>query len=236
MSRMPRDESIAWPPSHCPHCRKAIRWRDNIPVLSYIVLRGKCHFCHKRISRQYPVVELLMAMLFLFSAWHFRGHPFQILMFDVFSFYLLTIAVIDYHHKIIPDELSLSLLMFGLLSSFWNPYLGSILPRWAESVISALLGGGVMLFFAWFGEKIFKKEALGGGDVKLMAAFGSTLGWNGLLGSLTLGSFVGALWGGSLLLLKRKKLGESLPYGPFLCFGALISLLFPNWWTFFLSP
>jgi leader peptidase (prepilin peptidase)/N-methyltransferase len=169
-----------------------------------------------------------MALLFALSAWRFSTRPYVVLTVDLLSFYLLTISVIDYQHKIIPDELSFSLLGIGWVGSFWNPYLqGHYLPTWAESLLAALAGGVLMLCFAWGGEKIFKKEALGGGDVKLMAAFGAVFGWSGLIGSLLIGSFIGSLGGGGLLLLKRKKRGDTIPYGPFLCLGAFITSFLP---------
>ncbi len=178
-----------------------------------------------------------MALFFLLSSWLFYGDLYQVLIFDLLSFYLLTISIIDFHHKIIPDELSLSLLVIGWMISFKNPYLqGRPFPPWLESILASISGGALMMLFAWGGEKIFKKEALGGGDVKLMAAFGSVLGWKGLLGALMLGSLVGAIWGGALLLLRHKKPGDTIPYGPFLCLGAFIYGLFPSWLTPFLSP
>ena len=236
ISRLPKDESLWWPRSHCPHCEKPIRFRDNIPVLSFLWLRGRCYSCRQPISWQYPLVELAMASLFLLSALRYTFSIPQMVIFDLLAFYLLTISIIDYHHKIIPDELSLSLILIGWAVSFRNPFLISTLPHWAESLTASVAGGGVMLFFAWLGEKIFKKEALGGGDIKLMAGIGAILGGPGLIGALTLGSFIGAIWGGALLALKRKQPGETIPYGPFLCLGAFITALYPGWWTPFLSP
>ncbi len=178
-----------------------------------------------------------MALLFVFSAWYYAFNNLHILIFDLLIFYLLTISIIDYRHKIIPDELSLSLIAIGLLISYWNPFLSETwMPKPIEALVSGLAGGGSMLFLAWIGEKLFKKEALGGGDIKLMAGFGSLLGWQGVLGTLTLGSFLGGLVGGGLLILKRKRPGDAIPYGPFLCLGAFVSTLWPEWWHFFLFP
>jgi leader peptidase (prepilin peptidase)/N-methyltransferase len=235
--RLPEEQSIVFPFSRCPRCLTTLGFWENIPVVSYLGLRGHCRHCHKPISPQYPLVEASLAFLFVLSAWKFRHTGSYILFFDVLIFYLLTISVIDAYHKIIPDELSLSLLGFGWLTSLWNPYLdGYPWPGWAISLIAGVTGGAVMLAFAWGGEKLFKKEALGGGDVKLMAAFGAFLGWKGLLGALTIGSFVGALWGGGLLLAKRKRPGDAIPYGPFLCLGAFVYGFFPDWAVHFLSP
>jgi leader peptidase (prepilin peptidase) / N-methyltransferase len=237
IARLPSDGSLIRPRSRCPKCGTPIRARDNIPILSFLIRKARCFSCGKSISWQYPCVETAMGLLFVFAAWRFPSQFDQMLVFDLLSFYLLTISIIDFHHKIIPDELSLSMLVMGLLSSFKNPYLGSYgLPPWAESFLAAFIGGGLMLLFAWVGEKVFKKEALGGGDIKLIAGLGAVLGWDGLVGSLALGSFVGGVMGGVLLLLKRKKRGDTIPYGPFLCFGAFVTALFPKWWTPFLSP
>jgi leader peptidase (prepilin peptidase)/N-methyltransferase len=235
--RLPRNASIAFPASHCPRCGKTLRWYDNIPVFGFLLLRGRCRYCRKPISWQYPLVEAVMASLFAFSAYRFGAGLTRCLLFDLAAFYLLTISVIDYRHRIIPDELSLSLLAIGLLSAFWNPTLkGQTFPPIIESATAAFGGGALMLAFAWVGEKIFKKEALGGGDVKLMAAFGSLMGWTGYMESLILGSFLGALTGGVLLIIKRKKPGDPIPYGPFLCLGAFFTFLYPRWWDAFLFP
>jgi leader peptidase (prepilin peptidase)/N-methyltransferase len=235
--RLPLEQSVVYPKSRCPHCKHAIRWCDNVPVISFVLLKGRCFYCRHPISWQYPLVELALGLLFVLAAWRFQVPWVHLVIVDVMLFYLWTISVIDFHHKIIPDELSLSLLGMGLLTSWFNPYLGTgLLHPSLESLLAALAGGGGMLCFAWLGEKVFKKEALGGGDIKLLAAFGACLGWGGLLGSLVIGSFLGAFAGGALLLLKRKKLGDTLPYGPFLCMGAFFSLFFPNALQQFLSP
>src|SRR5436190_10380963 len=119
--RLPRGESIVHPNSRCPHCGKPIRLRHNIPILSYLMLKGRCMDCGNRISPRYFFVELAMALLFLAAAWRFSDHLSQIVVFDLLAFYLLTISVIDFDHKIIPDELSLSLLGIGLIAAFRNP-------------------------------------------------------------------------------------------------------------------
>ena len=235
--RLPQNKSISHPHSYCPACHTPLRWQDNIPLFSFLVLRGRCHHCHKPISWQYPLVEAAMALLFLISTWRFPYAYFQILICDILAFYLLTLSVIDARHKIIPDEFSVSLLAIGLLLSWHNPWLqGHALHPALESALAAITGGLLMILFAWVGERIFKKEAMGGGDIKLMAAFGALLGWGGLIGPLLIGSTLGALFGGTLLLLKRKKMGETIPFGPFLSVGAYLTCLFPAWWSFFLSP
>jgi leader peptidase (prepilin peptidase) / N-methyltransferase len=237
ISRMPEDRSIRFPASHCPRCKKPILKRHNLPLIGFLILKGRCHYCHKPISWQYPAVEAVMGLLFVFAQFMFQGSLAHILFADIFCFYLLTISVIDYHHKIIPDELSLSLFALGLISSYWNPFIPSVgWYRCLQSVLAGLLGGLFMLFLAWAGEKIFKKEALGGGDVKLMAGFGAFLGWGGLVGALMLGSLTGALIGGVLLLLKRKEAGDAIPYGPFLCFGAIFTVFWPFWWYRLIFP
>jgi leader peptidase (prepilin peptidase)/N-methyltransferase len=175
-----------------------------------------------------------MAALFVVHAWYFSGSLSQALFVDVLCFYLLTITLIDYRHRIIPDELSLSLLILGLLFSFVNPYLmGSPWIKFAQS-FGASLGGGLFMFLlAYAGEKAFKKEALGGGDIKLIAASAAALGWGGIVGPLLLGSFSGGLMAFVLLLLKKKKMGETLAFGPFLSLGIYLTCLFPHWWTAF---
>src|SRR5262249_36460835 len=154
---------------------------------------------------------------FALNAYWFHGAVPRTVLADIMSFYVLTISVIDYRHRIIPDELSLSMLALGLAGAWANPYLsGSLSNKVCESLLAGIGGGLLMLLMAWVGEKAFKKEALGGGDVKLIAGTGAVLGWQGVLGPLLFGSMTGGLVAFLLLLSKKKKLGETLPFGPFL--------------------
>ena len=173
-----------------------------------------------------------MAALFVFHAWFFMNSFRMMLIADILGFYLVCISLIDYRHRIIPDELSLSMAAIGLGCSFFNPYFeGIVWMRFLTSLAAGLCGGLLMLFLAYAGEKAFKKEALGGGDVKLIAASGTVLGWIGIIGPLLLGSLAGGLAAGILLIGKKKRFGETLPFGPFLSLGIYVTCLFPSWWT-----
>ncbi len=170
-----------------------------------------------------------MAMVFLFHAWRFGDSLRLMILADILGFYTITISIIDYRHRIIPDELSLSLFTLGILGSLANPALaGPPSIKFLHSLTSGLGGGVLMLFLAWAGEKAFKKEALGGGDIKLIAATAAVLGWQGIVGPLLIGSLGGGIVALILLILKKKKLGETLPFGPFLSLGAYVTCLFPT--------
>ena len=174
-----------------------------------------------------------MALLFGFHAWLYPYSLIHQVALDIVSFYLITITIIDFHHRIIPDELSLSLLITGCVTAYWNPWIGG--TPWIKvlnSVGATVSGGLLMLGLAYAGEKAFKKEALGGGDVKLIAASGAILGWPGVSAPLFLGSLTGGIAALMLLVLKKKKLGETLPFGPFLSLGIYVTCLYPPWWTF----
>ena len=234
--RLPDEKSLLFPASHCPRCSAPLRWRDNIPVLGFLLLRGRCRACRERISWRYPSVELLMAAAFAAGLFILpQAHGKILLLISLWlAFNWLVITIVDYEHRIIPDELSLSLIVFGWLVAAWNPLLGATpLARLLQSVTAAIGMGGGMLFLAWLGEKIFKKEALGGGDVKLLAGYGAVLGWSGGGASLVFGSFAGALAGLLLMLIGKKKLGETLPFGPFLNVGAALGFFYPHWWRYF---
>jgi leader peptidase (prepilin peptidase)/N-methyltransferase len=227
--RLPKDQSIRTPGSSCPHCHHPLTPFLNIPILSFIFLRGRCLYCKASISWQYPTIEGLMAVLFLFHTWLFYPSIERIIVANVLGFFLFTLSLIDYRHRIIPDELSVSLLFIGLTGSFLNPYLeGLPVMKFLQSLTACLAGGALMLLIAWAGEKAFKKEAIGGGDIKLIAAIGAVLGWQGVMGPLLIGSLAGGGAAITLLILKKKKLGETLPFGPFLSFGAYIACLYPR--------
>jgi leader peptidase (prepilin peptidase) / N-methyltransferase len=231
IARLPEAQSVVRPRSRCPHCLVPIRYYDNIPVLSYIVLRGKCRNCRAHISLQYPFIEILVAVLFLLNAWIFHENLVKCLFCDTLALYLVIISAIDFHLRIIPDELSLSLLALGLCAAVVNPFLpGPPLHRLLESFLAALTGFLFSYALAWAGDKIFRKESFGGGDIKLITAFGAVLGWTGLVGSLFIGSLLGALIGGFLILIGRKKRHDYIPFGPFLAIGMYLTCLTPPGW------
>jgi len=212
--RLPRGESVVSPRSRCPGCGREIRAWENIPVASYILLRGKCAECAGAISWRYPAVELLTASGF--AAIYLADGPGFPLLRDLLFFSLLVpIAFIDIDHRIIPDELSLGGLVAGLLLSF--------LPGgdWKGSAAGALLGGGILYATAFLYEKVRGAEGMGGGDIKLLAMIGAFLGWRGALATIFFGALLGAAGG----LLAMRKGGEGLktaiPFGPYLCVAAL---------------
>ncbi len=230
--RIPLNESLWTPSSHCPRCQHPIPWVDNLPLFSYFNLKGLCRFCGIKIAPIYPFIEFISLLLFIAIALKFRDNShYQILNLQLFSFILFLAAGIDLvtyfksgkEYGIIPDHLTLLLMATGLIFSFQNPNLHF---GFKES----LLGGGVAFLFTMtvriLGEKIFKKEALGLGDVKLLCGLGVWLGVKSMLYSLILGSLIGCIL--SLILIYLKKLNRTspVPYGPFLATGALVVLFF----------
>jgi leader peptidase (prepilin peptidase)/N-methyltransferase len=222
--RMPRNESIAWPGSHCPSCKTPIFWYDNIPVFAYIRLRGRCHSCQTRIPFRYPMVELLggFAGFLAFSWWTL---PYA-LMGTVIFWALIVLTWIDIEHQIIPDEISVGGIVAGVIFTFFFPDWVGASAGWMslrESAIGVISGGGFLFFMAVVGEKIFKKEAMGGGDVKLLAAIGAFFGWKGALFTIFIGSIAGSFVGIGVKLVTKK---EEIPFGPYLALGIFIYMLF----------
>jgi len=217
--RIPKNESIIYPTSHCPKCRTTIKPVDNIPLLSYILLKGRCRNCGSKISIQYPIVELLTGMIYLII-YLIYGLSIQSLIYIILSSALIIIAFIDLNEQIVPDVISLPGIGVGLILSFFVPYLSFI-----NSALGVVVGGGIILIIALVGSMIFKKEAMGGGDVKLAAMIGAFLGWRYTIISLFLGFFLGALAGIFLVLSKIKSKEDMVPFGPFIALGSLITLL-----------
>ena len=211
--RWPADESVISPPSRCGACGTRIRWYDNVPVLGWLVLRGRCRACGVRISIQYPLVELLTAALWVMAAWRF-GVSWQALSTAVFFTILLGIALADARTYIIPDQFTLGGLVIGLALSLAP---GGIAPL--TSLAGAALGGGLLWLVAVVGEWVFKKPAMGGGDVKMMAMVGAFLGPVGVL--LTL--FLGALFGSLIFTPISLRTGKLVPFGIFLALGAAVT-------------
>lgn len=224
--RIPRDKSIVWPPSGCPKCGARIAWYDNIPVLSYLFLLGKCRKCKNPISMQYPIVELLTGALTLLFVWHL-GLTIWTFVVLAAVYALVALSVIDLELMIIPDRFSLGLIVWGLAFAWCNPNFEGI---WWQKELLSLLGAGAGLFgvlaIALLGTWMFKKEAMGGGDVKLMAGVGALIGWEGVITTVILGSFFGLVYAIFLMIFKGKKKSDAIPFGPFLSLGALINLFY----------
>jgi leader peptidase (prepilin peptidase)/N-methyltransferase len=214
--RLPNDESLLRPRSRCPKCGYQLAWFDNVPVLSWIILAGRCRRCRARISFQYPLIELIVAALWAAAVWHY-GVTVEALAGAAFGTILLGIAVTDARHYLIPDEYTLGGGVIGLAFS-----LRGGLPGLFEALIGAAVGFVLLLFVAWAGEKAFGKEAMGGGDIKMMAMVGTFVGWKGVL--LTV--FGGALLGTIVfipLTIRQKKL---VPFGVFLAAAAAVTFVF----------
>ena len=221
--RVPLKKSIVYPPSNCPRCNAKIRFYDNIPVISYVLLRGKCRQCKEPISIRYPVVEGITGLLSLALFYKFGVSP-QYFLFLAFSASLVVITFIDLQHKIIPDVISLPGILVGLCFSI----LGFTGVQWHESLLGMLAGGGCLFLVGLLFEWITGKEGMGGGDVKLLAMIGAWMGWRGLPYIVLISSLTGALVGGLSLIAARKGMRTKIPFGPFLSIGALVQFFFGN--------
>lgn len=217
--RIPRNESIIFPASHCPKCRSNISLKDNIPLISYILLKGRCRNCKSKISIRYPVVELLTGLIYLII-YLIYGLSIQSLIYIILSSALIIIAFIDLNEQIVPDVISLPGIVIGFIISFFVSYISFI-----NSALGVIVGGGIILVIGLAGSVIFKKEAMGGGDVKLAAMIGAFLGWRYIIISLFLGFFLGAVVGIILILSKIKNREDTVPFGPFIALGSMITLL-----------
>ncbi len=213
--RLPRGESIVFPGSHCPHCGVPILARDNLPVLGYLLLRGRCRACGAGISARYPCVEALTALLAAGVWWRF-GLSVQLPVLFVFLAGLVAVTFIDLDHRIIPDSLSLGGVVVGFACSFLTP-LG-----WLGSLAGAALGGGVLLAVALGYLALTRREGMGFGDVKLLAAIGAFLGWQAVLFTVFVSSVVGSVVGLSLVALRGSGMRLEVPFGPFLALGAAL--------------
>jgi leader peptidase (prepilin peptidase)/N-methyltransferase len=210
--RLPKEESVVFPGSKCPSCQAPIAWYDNIPVVSWLVLGGKCRNCQAGISIQYPLVEIVVAAIWGLAVWHY-GLTLNALAAAIFCTILLGIAVTDARHYLIPDEFSLGGLVLGLLLSLRDGVDGLVV-----ALVGAAVGFALLYAIAVLGEKVFGKEAMGGGDIKMMAMVGAFVGWQGVLLTIFLGSFLGTLVFVPLQL-KKKML---VPFGIFLAAAAAI--------------
>jgi leader peptidase (prepilin peptidase)/N-methyltransferase len=218
--RLPRDVSVVAPRSFCPRCRTPLRWRDNLPVVGYLLRRGRCFSCREPISPRYPLMELASGALFAAAYLRLGDDLFLAAVGAAVGWTLLVLTVIDLEHQIIPDSLPIALLVLGLASAPFQPRLGATpLHRVAAALAGAAVGGGLFLAVARAGRSIWKKDALGGGDVKLMAGAGTLLGWQGVFFTVLIGSLTGTLVALGMMARRRLDKGSYIAFGPFLALG-----------------
>ncbi|MBI4124728.1 MAG: prepilin peptidase [Deltaproteobacteria bacterium] len=222
--RMPLEQSIVKPRSYCPQCKHPIRWYDNIPLLSYLMLRGKCRDCQQAISIRYLLVEVLTGLVSLQTFLFFNRSPFfYFAYFCLLLAPLLAVIFIDLRHRIIPNAISLPGILVGTAVHYLDAPPGWELRTLLDSVIGILAGGGFLFLVAFAYEKIRKKEGLGGGDVKLAAMLGAFFGWQPVLMILLVASVFGSLVG-LLVVFIKKNWQYALPFGPFLSISAYFQL------------
>jgi len=221
--RLPREKSIVHPPSACPGCEKPIRFYDNIPIVSYILLKGTCRDCGAKISIRYPIVELLTGILYVTLLREF-GLTFELAVFLLFVSLLVIISFIDLDFRIIPDILSIGGLVAGFILAIPRPFFKYLSPKFGilDSLYGILVGGGILFAIAWIYEFFTKREGMGGGDIKLLGMIGAFCGIKGVVFSLVSASFIGTLVGIPLILAKGRDTKYAIPFGPFLSLGALI--------------
>ena len=228
--RLPDSKSIMDPPrSFCSNCGSGILFYDNIPVLSYLWLKGRCRHCNARISVRYPMVELLSGVVALCILSKF-GLTSQGLVYYAFGASLIVISFIDIDHKIIPDVITLpGIPVFFMMASFIIPEMTYI-----DSILGLLAGGGSLILVAWTYHLIAKKEGMGGGDIKLLAMIGALIGWQGVLFTIFAASAAGSVTGLVTMLRLHKNMKLAIPFGPFLSLGAVIYIFFGteliNWY------
>lgn len=214
--RLPRSKSIVLPRSFCTSCEKPIKLYDNIPIISYLLLKGKCRQCGAKISIKYPVVEFITAFLFLILFRNY-GLSFEFLVNALFISLLIAISFIDLEFQIIPDILSIG----GLLAGFALAFFRKPVFFWIDAVYGILAGGGILFAIAYGYQFFTKREGMGGGDIKLLGMIGAFCGVKGVIFSLMSGSLIGTLVGIPMMLIKGKDTKYAIPFGPFLSFGAL---------------
>lgn len=205
--------------SHCPHCGHRLAWYENIPVLSWLALRGRCRSCRAPISLQYPLVELLTALLFVVCVWRF-GFGWKGFGAMVFTGFLVALSGIDLRTRLLPDQLTLPLLWLGMVAAVENLFVGQ-----KAAMTGAMVGYLSLWSVYWVFKQLTGKEGMGHGDFKLLAAIGAWTGLHGILPTILLSSLVGAVVGSLWLVAKGRDRATPIPFGPYLAFA--------GWITFF---
>lgn len=217
--RVPTRTSIVSPPSRCPHCGYELRWFDNIPVLSYLLLRGRCRRCRAPISIRYPVVELMTMGVFLLHYWVWGWDPILVPRL-LFACALIVLFAIDLEHQLLPDVITLPGIIVGLLFSIAFP------PGLKSAFLGMLLGGGVLFVIAEVWSRLRNVDAMGGGDIKMLAMVGAFLGVQGTAVTFVIASYLGGLTGIALIVSRRGGMMSKVPFGTFLAVAALIASVY----------
>ena len=220
--RLPRGISIVWPPSACAYCGARIRWYDNVPVVSWIVLRGRCRDCHAPISIRYPLIELVTMAAFLACYWVF-GPGLLLVARLLLTTALVALFAIDLEHQLLPNAVTLPGIAVGLACSLVLP------PGLRDALIGAVAGGGLLWAIAEAWQRLRHMDAMGGGDLKMLAMVGAFLGWKLVIVTFVLSSIIGGLFAAVLLALRKTTLTTAVPYGTFLAIAAFIAGLRGDW-------
>ncbi len=219
--RLPRDKKFVMGRSYCPSCQKPIKFYDNIPVLSYLILAGKCRVCKSRISWRYPLVELLNGLAYLFFFFQYAV-SYNFLIFALLSSALIVIFFVDIDFQIIPDSITLPGMILGLAVSLLPEGIGIL-----SSLIGLLVGGGVLYLIAILGDWLFKKDSMGGGDIKMTAMLGTVLGWQKVVLIFFTGAVIGLLASIVMMIVSKNiRSTRVIPFGPFLAAAAMIAIIY----------
>jgi leader peptidase (prepilin peptidase)/N-methyltransferase len=215
--RLPQKESVVFRPSYCPECQKSILWKDKIPLLSYLFLGGRCRFCKKKIALRYFLIEMLGGLFFWLAFLHTGWSP--LLWFRIWPMLVLFLAIafIDFEHRIIPDELNLIGWIIGMGTSWM------VSGGWVSCLLGSVFGFGMFYLLAWAYFALRNQSGLGGGDIKFLGMLGAFLGSQGVLVTVVLSSLLGSAVGIVFACIQKEQhwTKTSLPFGPFLIFGAL---------------
>ena len=224
--RLPLDKGVVSGRSYCPKCKKKISWKDNIPIISCLLLSGKCRKCKKPISSRYALVEFLSILSFVI-VYFLYGITLTTLLLMILSLSLIIIFFIDLKHYIIPNEITFSMMALGFVKSF-DPNLDSMFPNYVNSLIGGLFGYGIIWSIIYFYKQIRKKEGMGLGDAKLFAVVGFWFGWLAIPFVIFLSSVTALISVVPSLLKNSKSMSSQIPFGPYIIIGTLLYLIFEN--------
>ena len=225
--RLPENQGIIAGRSFCPSCKNKIQWFDNIPILSFVLLKGKCRHCKNIISLQYLIVELISSVSFV-TIYYFFGLTFTTLLLLILNVFFIIIFFIDLKHFIIPNVLTFPLMIIGFIKSF-DPNLNkAIFPNYINSLIGGFVGYSIIWLIIYFYKKIRKKEGMGLGDAKLMAAIGFWFGWVSIPIVIFISSFVALIFAVPSLIKKSLQMSSEIPFGPYIIIGCVLYVTFAN--------